>query len=226
MNRIAALFFRPDNESIEAEETPVDESRFVSMEGSEFLDAVEEFIDSSLILKRDYDNIATDVERECNKVIRNTSCVDELIRDWDGDEEAQAWLSSIKESLHGKKLISSQRHQEKLELEEEIMAARDACTQAIRMLHHLLMDLHKRLPQPDLGETVHPGDLNVVFSTAENDTLMMGIISEVFQRAPCTDIRPDVKLNDDGTTLSDSREHLEDPTPQSSWEYPHVKPRG
>lgn len=179
-----------------------------SLEVTDFLEAVEEFVESNKAQQNHLNDITEGMHERRNKVIRNTVCIDELMRDWGSDTLLSQGLKDIQQKLQETKEDGQTQDNEVNELQDELNVVKGACVKAILMLHSLLQELHLKDPQPQAHGTCQDfttlvgAPLDTAFSPCHNDKMMMGVIEDVFNKVPLHDIRPETSYQNKSQDLS------------------------
>lgn len=164
-----------------AQDVDTDSSKFVNVEGSELLEAVEDFVQGTVRMKQERDDLAVSMHRDAQRRLRSLHCIDELLRECDLESETAAHLTRLKDDIKLQQHDPEKIQIEVSELDEELTMARDACAEGIKLMHKLLVTLYEPLPQSEaLDDTLHPADVNVAFSAAEGERMTMGILDKVF----------------------------------------------
>ena len=177
------------------------ESPMMTVESSEMLEVIEDFVNAQRDVKSELEHLEEDMKQDQDKVIKNTVCIEELLRDWSHDEDISKALLTMQQHLQEQKDQARQRHMAISSMRDEVQSAKAACLQGIKLLHGLLQDLHNELKGPMPYDTATPPNLphgfeplNTAFPAAHNDGAMMGIISDVFKAVPSNDVRPSPPL--------------------------------
>ena len=208
LRTVVRLLFARKNVEDEVYEDEGDTPFHVDVDAHEVVQLLGDFEAGARKMKMAFDVADSRARRQRDSVLRNTTCVEELEREWMHNASIMQDFSNFKELLINMKETSVTSMHEAEELQDELSAMKDACVRGMSILHRIIVLL--QTPEHDsrgfgsmfAPPTEPPRETRPVLPSVPSDA-DLGFLDAVFSTDP---IAPTLSYNPDIISQLSDRE--------------------